>query len=46
MGEAAAQPVFWHTWAKRSKLEMNFHFIVFDTPAQLRVVIVAGRARK
>ncbi len=28
--------MYWHTWAKRSKLEMNFHFVfvMFDTTAQ------------
>ncbi len=34
MVEAAAQPMFWFTWAKRGKLEMNFHFVQFDTNAQ------------
>ena len=28
MREAGVQPMFWPRWAKRSKLEMNFHFFL------------------
>jgi hypothetical protein len=36
MEEAEGQPMFWLTWAKRSKLKTNFHFVfvLFDRAAQ------------
>ena len=45
MGETAAQPMFWPSWTKRSKLKMNFHFVSFLHTRSERVVIVADRAR-